>query len=404
MAVLMKINMSRHMNKIIFLLLVLLVNYTAYSQNNSFGILVKTIQPPAFTNGKGELVKAYHNINVETNSLNLYTNVLGQTQYFEEFWTISNNEADIYYNFEDSSDNNLCYQSGTINWNLRTEPSKIITGCIAETYLYVIYVTSTDALDSKCPEDVIELHNGWNWQYSFDGAKWENFAANFQEQRSIFFKINELDGFENKTKVYFRAGFGTQFTNILPCDIIPCSPNVIEPIEPKNTSCAYNNDGIVSLTFDRSLIKDESFSFSFIQNNVPIITPFYSVDAATNKKYTFSGLAAGNYYIKYQTFIGSQSTSVNKEPYPSFTINPAIPLTFELQNPKNPSCFGAEDGSIEVLITRGIPKFFEVDGDSVIPDELGPNLYRINNLKAKPDGHKIKVTDANNCIDNGKYD
>ena len=397
--VLIIINMTKYIKKITYLLLVLIVNYAAYSQNNSFGILVKTIQPPAFPNGKGELVKANHNINIETNSLNLFTNTTGPTQYFEEFWIVSNNEADIYYNFEDSSDNNLCYQSGTINWNLLTEPSKIITGCIAETYLYVIHVTSTDALKSKCPEDVIELNNGWNWQYSFDGEDWKDFAANFQAQRSISFKINELAGFENKTKVFFQAGFGTQFTNILPYDIIPCSPNVIGPIEPKNTSCAYNNDGIVALTFDRKLIENESFKFSFFKNNALITTPLYSVDAATNKKYTFSGLEAGNYYIKYQTFIGSQPTTVNKEPNPSFTINPATPLTFELQNPKNPSCFGAEDGSVEVLITSGIPKFFEVDGDSVIPEELGPNLYRIKNLKAKPDGYKIKVTDANNCID-----
>ncbi|WP_300977054.1 hypothetical protein, partial [Flavobacterium sp.] len=278
-------------------------------------------------------------------------------------------------------------------------------GCFATTTPLLIHTTTIDNSGfNKCPDDTIELTNGWNWQYSFDGTNWVDFAANFQEQRAISFKIKELVGFENKTKIYFRTGYKTQFTNILPYDIIPCSPNVIVPIETKNTSCAYNNDGIVSLTFDRPLIKDESFSFSFFKNNVLITTPSYTVDTATNKKYTFSGLAAGNYYVIYQTFIGSQPTSINKEPYPSFTINPATPLTFELKNPKNPSCFGAEDGSVEVLITKGIPKFFEVDGDSVIPDELGPNLYRINNLKAKPDGHKIKVTDANNCIDTNAND
>ena len=203
----------------------------------------------------------------------------------------------------------------------------------------------------------------------------------------------------NKT-TDFRAKFlGVQVYTYHPFTFIPCSPNVVIPIEKENTSCAYNNDGIVSLTFDRPLIENERFEFSFFKNNVPIITPFYSVDTATNKKYTFSGLAEGNYYVIYQTFIGSQPTSINKKPYPSFTINPATPLTFKLQNPKNPSCFGAEDGSVEVLITSGIPKFFEVDGNSVIPDEIAPNLYRINKLKAKLDGHKIKVKDANNCID-----
>jgi hypothetical protein len=404
MAVLMKINMTRRMKKFTFLMLVLLVNYAAYSQSE-YGILVKTTLFP-FKGWYGSHA-GVQRITVGSKTINKTSNPELTFKIEYDYISIDDQPSTIQCTSRTSGnyDNTDCGPiTKNILYNKATFIQSTFNGCIADSEIYSIHVTSTDTMKSKCPEDVIELNNGWNWQYSFDGAKWEDFAANFQEQRSIFFKINELAGFENKTKVYFRAGFGTQFTNILPCDIIPCSPNVIEPIEPKNTSCAYNNDGIVSLTFDRSLIKDESFSFSFIQNNVPIITPFYSVDAATNKKYTFSGLAAGNYYIKYQTFIGSQPTSVNKEPYPSFTINPAIPLTFELQNPKNPSCFGAEDGSVEVLITRGIPKFFEVDGDSVIPDELGPNLYRINNLKAKPDGHKIKVTDANNCIDNGKYD
>ncbi|MFV8357815.1 hypothetical protein ACNQGB_16715, partial [Flavobacterium sp. XS1P32] len=244
--------MTSCMKKITFLLLVLLANYTAYSQSE-YGILVKTIQPPAFPNGNLQLVKANHSIYIETNSLNLYTNVLGQTQYFEEFWTVNNNETDIDYSFEDSSDNNLCYQSGTINWNLLTEPSKIITGCIAETYLYVIHVTSTDALKSKCPEDVIELNNGWNWQYSFDGKDWKDFATNFQAQRSISFKINELAGFENKTKVYFQAGFGTQFTNFLPFDISPCTPKIVSTSAPNLTKCSYSNDGAVTFTFEREL-------------------------------------------------------------------------------------------------------------------------------------------------------
>lgn len=400
--------MTRRMKKFTFLMLVLLVNYAAYSQKE-YGIVFDSNIDP-----RNELVQTvgYHQISFEYDLLYLYPNPSYTPVYNQkDFFYVSPNLTTKKINFNFYSAHQSCTIEKNIEFDIvnntitgNNNGENYFMGCFATTDFFLIHATSTDALTSKCPEDVIELHNGWNWQYSFDGAKWENFVANFQEQRSIFFKINELAGFENKTKVFFQAGFGTQFTNVLPCDIIPCSPNVTGPIEKENTSCDYNNDGIVSLTFDRKLIENESFKFSFFKNNALITTPLYYVDTATNKKYTFSGLAAGNYYIKYQTFIGSQPTSVNKEPYPSFTINPATPLTFELQNPKNPSCFGAEDGSVEVLITRGIPKFFEVDGDSVIPDELGPNLYRINNLKAKPDGHKIKVTDANNCIDNNKYD
>ena len=393
------------MRRILFVISLFFLGQIVYCQNNSFGVLVKTIQPPAIPIGSGQLVKASHHINIEQNSLDLFTNGTGTIQYFEQFWVINNNETNIIYSFEDSSEDNLCYELGTIKWNLLTEPNKIVIGCIADTYLYTIHITPTNTSDSnKCPDDVIELTNGWNWQYSFDGTSWVDFAANFQEQRTISFKIKELVGFENKTKIYFRTGYKTQFTNILPYDIIPCSPNVVMPIEKENTSCAYNNDGIVSLKFDRPLIENERFEFSFFNNNVLITTPFYTVDTATNKKYTFSGLAAGNYYVIYQTFIGSQPTSINKEPYPSFTINPATPLTFKLQNPKNPSCFGAEDGSVEVLITNGIPKNFELNGKPATKVKISDNLYRIDGLGANELGHKIKVTDTNNCIDTNAND
>ena len=397
--------MTKDMKKITFLLLVLLMNYTAYSQNNSFGILVETTFFPSL--GWYGSHAGIQQINIGANTIFKTSNTGSTIKIDYNFIYINDDPSSIKCTSRTSGnyDNTDCGPiSNNILFDKATFTQSTYYGCIADSKIYSIHVTSTDAIKSKCPDDVIELTNGWNWQYSFDGANWIDFAAIFQEQRAISFKIKELPGFENKTKIYFRTGYKTQFTNILPYDIIPCSPNIVAPIETNNTSCDYNNDGIVSLTFDRKLIENESFKFSFFKNNALIITPLYSVDASTNKKYTFSALAAGNYYVIYQTFIGSQPTSINKEPYPSFTINPATPLTFNLQNPKDPSCFGAEDGSVDVLITSGIPKFFEVDGDSVIPDELGPNLYRINNLKAKPDGHKIKVTDANNCIDKNKYD
>jgi hypothetical protein len=389
------------MKKITFLMLVLIVNYAAYSQSE-YGIFVKTIQPPAFPNGKGELVKANHNINIETNSLNLYTNVLGQTQYFEEFWTISNNEADIYYNFEDSSENNLCYQSGSINWNLLTEPSKSIVGCIAETYLYVIHVTSTDVLRSKCPEDIIELHDGWNWQYRFDGSNWEDFAPKFQEQRSISFKINELAGFENKTKVYFQAGFGTQFTNILPFDISPCTPKIVSTSAPNLTKCTYSNDGAVTFTFERELQDGEQYEMALLYENGRAVLdgnktiPKDSMTTPTT--YTWNNLEAENYQLTYYI-----TKKVGTTVYPnspalrnSFTISPAPELQFSVSG-VNPLC---HNDTVELVIhvTGGTgPYRFYLDNIEKFPVQEIEGFYHLKNLL--PKSYDVKVTDANNCID-----
>nr|WP_315152076.1 hypothetical protein [uncultured Flavobacterium sp.] len=391
------------MKKNILLFFILFLGTNSIYSQNEYGILfISDIE------ARDELQQTdgIHQIQFDNNDYFFYPNpfftpVLGKEDFFYMSPNLTTKKITLLFD----SYHRGCFINQNIEFDIKNYNNGGLTGCFATTNFYLIHTTPTNTSDfNKCPDDIIKLTNGWNWQYSFDGTNWIDFAANFQEQRGISFKIKELAGFENKTKIYFRTGYKTQFTNILPYDIIPCSPNVVMPIEKENTSCAYNNDGIVSLTFDRPLIENERFEFSFFNNNVLITTPFYTVDTATNKKYTFSGLAAGNYYVIYQTFIGSQPTTINKEPYPSFTINPTTPLTFKLQNPKNPSCFGAEDGSVDVLITSGIPKFFEVDGDNVIPDEVGPNLYRINNLKAKPDGHKIKVTDANNCIDTNAND
>ena len=403
MTVLIMVNMIRRMKKIGFLLLVSIVNYAAYSQNNSFGILVKTIQPPAFPNGKGELVKANHNINIETNSLNLFTNTTGPTQYFEEFWIISNNETDIYYNFEDSSDNNLCYQSATIRWNLLTAPNKIITGCIAETYLYAIHVTSTDAVNSsKCPEDVIELNNGWHWQYSFDGSSWVNFAANFQEQGTISFKIRELAGFENKTKVYFRAGYGTQFTNILPYDITPCTPKITQTSSPNLTTCSYSKDGAVTFTFERELQDGEQYEMALMYEGGAAVsdgnkTVYKSM--MSNATYTWNNLAAANYILTYYT-----KKKVGSKEYLS---NPAIQKRFTISSPPlfsfsaietQPKCYG-EKGTITVTASGGTPPYYYYLNDDPKIEFISPKTIDVDTRN-----NYLKVVDEPGCIDNTKDD
>lgn len=315
------------------------------------------------------------------------------TTFFRDIINITLNHCDSWNGNEDSYPNTSFAGNG--NFSFTIEP--------------IINIV-LPSIDPSCSVFISADNAGfetdiYNWEFKTLADEWKPLPSSFQGKPNFEIALTDLFGanayqYFNKT-INFRIRYcQTRFTNPVSFTFIPCSPNVTAPIEKENTSCTYNNDGIVTLTFDRPLIeKDERFEFSFFKNNALIITPLYSVDVATNKKYTFSGLAAGNYYVIYQTFIGSQQTSVNKEPYPSFTINPATPLTFELQNPKNPSCFGAEDGSVEVLITSGIPKNFELNGKPAATVKISDTRYRIDGLGANALGHKIKVTDANNCID-----
>lgn len=267
-------------------------------------------------------------------------------------------------------------------------------------------ITPTSQLVSACNKIIISSPDTYNlefynWQYNFNSSGWIN-LSNFYGKNKLEIGLSEIPNLAIGQTVHFRISNCTN-SNILSYSFTNCSPKIQE-LRKSDITCSYLNDGSMSILFERKLESYEKLNINLLK----LFTSGYSIikdkndqtyDSTTLLYNWPENLDAGTYKIKYQiTPIGDPVESA------PFTINPATPLTFELQNPKNPSCFGAEDGSVDILITRGVPKFFEVDGDSVIPNELGPNLYRINNLKAKPDGHKIKVTDANNCIDNGKYD
>ena len=290
---------------------------------------------------------------------------------------------------------------------LRTNSDEVVTISFDLVPNYSLTaITPTSQLVSACNKIIISSPDTYNlefynWQYNINSNGWIN-LSDFYGKNTLEIGLSEIPNLAIGQTVHFRISNCTN-SNILSYSFTNCSPKIQE-LRKSDITCSYRNDGTMSILFERKLESYEKLNINLLK----LFTGGYSIikdkndqtyDSTTLLYNWPENLDAGTYKIKYQiTPIGDPVES------DSFTINPATPLTFELQNPKNPSCFGAEDGSVEVLITSGIPKFFEVNGDSVIPDELGPNLYRIKNLKAKPDGHKIKVTDANNCIDNGKYE
>lgn len=273
-------------------------------------------------------------------------------------------------------------------------------------YYSLTAITPTNQLVSACNKIIISSPDTYNlefynWQYNINSSGWTN-LSNFYGKNTLEIGLSEIPNLAIGQTVHFRISTCTN-SNILSYSFTNCSPKIQE-LRKSDITCTYLNDGTMSILFDRKLENNEKLNFNLLK----LFTSGYSIikdkndqtyDSTTLLYNWPENLDAGTYKIKYQT----TPTGDPVESAP-FTINPTTPLTFKLQNPKNPSCFGAEDGSVDVLITSGIPKFFEVDGDNVIPDEVGPNLYRINNLKAKPDGHKIKVTDANNCIDTNAND
>lgn len=270
------------------------------------------------------------------------------------------------------------------------------SGCYASSSISLLHLTPKSSKANFCIDEIIEFDNGFNWQYSYDGQNWNNFPKQFQSFSSIAFKISELDGYDKKTTIHFQTGYKTQFTNIITYDIIPCSPK-IESISDKNfTSCIYSKDGNLDIQFDRDLAKNESFLFNFYTtDNALIHNPPVSYDKNT-RKYTFSGLAQGDYYLKYQTFIGGQQASINEKPYPKFTISPPSQFKFDIIETQ-PACY-KEQGIIKIQASGGTPPYYySINNGATIPFENPLTGYQNIN---KPDGiYSIKVTDNKGCIE-----
>ncbi len=240
----------------------------------------------------------------------------------------------------------------------------------------------------------------FRWEYRIEGGNFQStnvstaFNETFQFNKSAYLSPTYIGAIDFRVVIdsNLEATGDEVYSNIISYNVIPCAPFLNKNPEPETTSCVYNNDGKVVLTFDRALITNERFEFNFYTaDNALIPTPALSVDS-TNKVYTFSGLALGQYYIKYQSFIGSQQTSVNKEPYPAFTIGPPSEFTFEIIETQ-PACHN-EPGKIQLKASGGeSPYYYTVDNGNEVEFNAISNVFTLTE-----GNHYIKVRDKKNCL------
>ena len=392
------------MKKIIIFFLLAYINViNAVHCQNQHGILVKTTLFPS--KGWYGSHAGIQQITIGTKSINKTSNT-GSTIKTEYNFVYINDEPNTIKCISSTAgnyDNTDCGPiEKNISYNKETFTQSTFNGCIAKSEIYGIHIIQTDANSNKCPEDVIELSNGWNWQYSFDGTSWIDFAANFQEQRAISFKIKELAGFENKTKVYFRAGYGTQFTNILPYDITPCTPKITQISFPNLTTCSYSKDGAVTFTFERELQDGEQYETALMYEGGAAVsdgnkTVYKSM--MSNATYTWNNLAAANYILTYYTkkTVGSVEYLSNPPEQKSFTIS--LPPLFSFSAIETqPKCYG-EIGTITITATGGTPPYYYYLNDDQKMEFISPITIEViagNNY--------IKVVDKKDCIDNTKTD
>lgn len=244
------------------------------------------------------------------------------------------------------------------------------------------------------------------WEYRLANGTFKptsvstTFNQTFQFNRAAYVPSDYIGNIDFRVLIDSNSSITGEeiYSNIIYYNIIPCPPFLNATPITEKTSCIYKSDGQVTLSFDRSLISNEHFEFNFFtKDNVLIPTPSITLDA-TLKKYTFSGIAQGEYYIKYQTFIGAQQTSTNSAPYPTFKIEPPTQFQFEIIETQ-PSCYN-ESGKIQIKASGGTgPYLYKIDSGPEIEFTSITNEISVSN-----GDYYIKVTDKKDCIDTNAKD
>ncbi len=120
-------------------------------------------------------------------------------------------------------------------------------------------------------------------------------------------------------------------------------------------------------------------------------TYLWSPGGATTS--SISSLAVGLYTVTVTDAHGCTTTS-------SYNVTQAPPLLANY-TPTNVSCFGANDGKIEVDITGGaFPYLYSIDGNTAVGGNTNSSMTFTGLV---PGGHTIVVTDANLCSTSGTF-
>ncbi|MCV2486981.1 hypothetical protein OD917_18765 [Flavobacterium sp. SH_e] len=259
----------------------------------------------------------------------------------------------------------------------------------------------------------------YHWQYSLNNqATWVDVPAYIggvktNNTATPTFSMQELLGtnhvnYLNKV-IYFRLGYAHgAFSTPLPLTYSPCAP-IVTGIDYDPPLCNGNTIPKIAVLFDRKLENDEFLSIIYIvdKNNGAISNQYYNVlfDATEPTKYFFYNINPlvdkSTYQIAYQ----AQKGTVNKGTTTSiaeFTYNDPAKMIFKITDRTIPTCFGAEDGTIDIEIASGIGSYnFYVDNvlRNATTTKIDDLHYKIMGLKANPSGYDIKVTDKNNCLD-----
>ena len=280
--------------------------------------------------------------------------------------------------------------------------------------------------NTPCIDDTLFL-NPLNFNPSIAGVRFSINSSNVNNVLHSFpslvgstsVNINEIPGITNGDILRLRLDYGDGvFSNIVTYTIIDCSPNIVN-IDTQSTSCVYNDDGGFTVTFDRSLMPNESLA------NLNVTTPgpngvFNDPDDPNDDdillappvngpvvydgntlQYTWPNpLEIGVYRLRYQAGITGSGSLSSVVASGDIVITSPPPLEYGVGF-SDIQCFDANDGEITITINPsnngsiGTPSYhYELNG--VTTNFIG-NSVTIMGLGTGP--HVLKIFDSNDCTE-----
>lgn len=222
----------------------------------------------------------------------------------------------------------------------------------------------------------------YKWKYSTDGNIFSEFGEPTIGNGVLPTDLRDLLGNNYEGNLFIKADISydggenyTDHTNAITYAIIGCSPQLIPPITPHQTTCPGANDGSFTMTLDRNLEDGEELVVSVynVNNENELLEQADTTVLIDNGDDTYSYrfpnvLVQGEYKIKYQTHPEGDvdepwnSLELSDE---SFLVEDPDPVTFTLQKLNDARCHGGSDGRFEITASGG--------------SEEGNYQYNVNN-------------------------
>lgn len=352
-----------------------------------------------------------HTISIGSNIVTKSSNTSNEVEIEYDFLYISDSEDPNYINCKGSTSGNYNGDCNigkypnppyNISYNKLNFDEGYFEGCIGESEIYGIHLPQPSD-NQRCINELINLELGWNWQYSYDDINWINFSSEFQEKRLITFKINELASYTGKSNIYFRTGYGIQFTKSIKYDIIGCSPALNGNPIPSKVKCNGQASGSVTLKFQTNIKPNQQLLLNLFEGTIFRQHKFAQYSDIINNEFPWKDLAEGTYTIKYQAQSNTDmNTTVGSSPVitPSFKIGSPELLKFTA-TPIQPLC-STDKGSIEITVIGGTaPYYYILDNatENINGQDVPIKTPISVPVKELTEGnHNIKVVDWNECI------